>query len=76
MCPACMTTAALIATGATSASGLVGLFAVKLRRRGLSNQRAGGGSAAGTRDAATPGRGTSEKRFVTNGEPPHCTSAS
>lgn len=33
MCPACMTTAALLATGATSAGGLIGLFAVKLRKR-------------------------------------------
>lgn len=34
MCPACMTTAALIATGATSAGGLIGVLAVKLRPRG------------------------------------------
>jgi hypothetical protein len=33
MCPACMTTAALIATGATSAGGLLGIVAVKLRAR-------------------------------------------
>ena len=33
MCPACMTTAAILATGATSAGGLVGVFAVKLRKR-------------------------------------------
>ncbi len=33
MCPACMTTAAILATGATSAGGLVGVFAVKLRER-------------------------------------------
>jgi hypothetical protein len=33
MCPACMTSAVLLATGATSAGGLIGLFAVKLRNR-------------------------------------------
>ncbi len=33
MCPACMTTAVLLATGATSAGGLIGFFAVKLRNR-------------------------------------------
>ncbi len=33
MCPACMTSAVSLATGATSAGGLIGLFAVKLRNR-------------------------------------------
>jgi hypothetical protein len=34
MCPACLTTAALLATGATSAGGLIGFLAVKLRTKG------------------------------------------
>jgi hypothetical protein len=34
MCPACLTTAALLATGATSAGGLIGFLAVKLRNKG------------------------------------------
>jgi hypothetical protein len=34
MCPACLTTAALLATGATSAGGLMGFLAVKLRTKG------------------------------------------
>jgi hypothetical protein len=39
MCPACMTTAALLATGATSAGGLIGFLAVKLRRRGMAGRK-------------------------------------
>lgn len=34
MCPACMTTAALLAAGATSVAGALGLVAAKFRRRG------------------------------------------
>ena len=33
MCPACMTTAAILAAGATSAGGLIGVIGVKLRDR-------------------------------------------
>ena len=40
MCPACLTTAALVATGATSAGGLNALAVAVLRgRTGASGQR-------------------------------------
>ncbi len=32
MCPACMTTVALVATGTTSGAGVLSLVAMKLRR--------------------------------------------
>lgn len=32
MCPACLTTAALVAAGTTSGAGVLGLVAMKLRR--------------------------------------------
>jgi hypothetical protein len=40
MCPACLTAAAWLATGATSAGGLIGFLAVKLRAKdaGLSGE--------------------------------------
>jgi hypothetical protein len=38
MCPACLTTAAFVATGATSAGGLLTFVIRKLRRRRLARR--------------------------------------